>query len=347
MGDRFLSRERPAWHGLGVLFPEDEVLAASEAVKRVAGDVKVVTCPVSYELDGAARAAKDKVAVVRRPTADSPEPELFGVVGGKWRAEPYHEMARALDKLAETYRVETAGLLRGGRLCFLGLKGSGWDVAGDAMESYFVTNLSLEPGTGHRVMHTPVRVVCWNTNNAALGSASINLSIPHNADAKQQLGIAGDLVARFAEAQAKTKEVCEAFAAREVTVGEAERVFAAAYPEPRVPKKIEMLRGALGTEGAELFKGQLSPAALQSVLAAEDNYEKAVARSRDLRVAVRERYHEFDPARLRGTAWAAYNAVTEVADWREGPRAAESSMWGTRSREKSRAFAEALGLVEA
>lgn len=347
MGQRFLSRDRPAWHGLGTLFPAEERISASEAVTRVTGDVEVVTCPLTYELDGRAVALADHVAVVRKPTADSPLPVPFGVVGKRWKADSYPALARALDKLSETYRVETAGLLKDGRLCFLSLRGEEWDVKGDGMQSYFVANLSLSPGKGHRVMHTPVRVVCWNTNNAARGQATINLSIPHGADAKQQIGIAGNLVARFREAQTKTKETCDAFASHAVTVDEAESIFAAAYPEPTVPKKVATLRNALGDEGAELFKRTLDADALSSLLKAEDNFEALLKRSRELRQVARERYAMFDPARLRGTAWAAYNAVTEVADWREGPNAAASALVGSRAQEKTRAFAQTAAVVAA
>jgi hypothetical protein len=54
----------------------------------------------------------------------------------------------------------------------------------------------------------------------------------------------------------------------------------------------------------------------------------------------------FDPANLRGTVWAAYNAVTEVSDWREGRNADESALFGSRAQEKSRAFNAAYALVK-
>jgi hypothetical protein len=64
-----------------------------------------------------------------------------------------------------------------------------------------------------------------------------------------------------------------------------------------------------------------------------------------LREAAKERFEAFDPPRLRGTVWAAYNAVTEVADWREGRNADESALFGGRAKEKSRAYAAAMELI--
>ena len=48
LGERFISRTKPAWHELGIIFPEDETVLAGEAVKRVAGDVKVVARQEGY-----------------------------------------------------------------------------------------------------------------------------------------------------------------------------------------------------------------------------------------------------------------------------------------------------------
>ena len=57
-------------------------------------------------------------------------------------------------------------------------------------------------------------------------------------------------------------------------------------------------------------------------------------------------FEHFEPAHLRGTAWAAYNAVTEVADWREGRGADASALFGGRAKEKSRAYEAAMVLVQ-
>jgi hypothetical protein len=348
MGERFLSREHPAWHQLGVVFDKEKQITASEAVAQVAGDVDVQTFPINFTMpDGTVTPVKDQVVVVRMPTKDAPTPETFGVVGKKWHPTSYVEMARALDELSGKYQVETAGLLKDGALCFLGLKGGEWDVLGDPMESYFIVNLSLKPGEGHKVFHTPVRVVCWNTNTAAMESSTISISIQHNADAKQRLGLATNLVARFGEAMQETKETCEAFAKHQVTVEEAQRIINSAFLEPKLPKNIQTIRNALGgDEQVEMFKGKLDPKSLKIITDAEERFEKLMERSVQLRSTAQERFRAFEPTRLAGTAWAAYNAVTEVADWREGRGAALGSLMGGRAREKSRGFAEALAVVK-
>lgn len=50
---------------------------------------------------------------------------------------------------------------------------------------------------------------------------------------------------------------------------------------------------------------------------------------------------------IAGTAWAAYNAVTELATWREGPQADSALMFGIRSQEIQRGYEAAAKLVVA
>jgi hypothetical protein len=257
----------------------------------------------------------------------------------------YETLATALNKLSESYKVETAGLLKEGRLCFLSLRGEDWDVVGDEMRSYFVTNLSLQPGIGHRVFHTPVRVVCWNTNTMAIGRSTINVSISHHQDSIDQLKIAADLVARFRSVREEAKSVFEKFAGRTVTVKEAQAIFEEAYPMPSPPKKLAMIRNVMNDQEIEVLKRKLAPGALKSLEQAEVLYEAAERHAKERRDTVWERYEAFQPNKLRGTLWAAYNAVTEVSDWRKGKSAAVSCLWGTRAAEKSRAFSAGLALV--
>lgn len=351
-GQRFISRSQPAWHNLGLIFSEDEDIAPSEAVKRVAGDIHVVRVPLSYTLPGETLSrVSGHCGIVRLPTADSPSPEILGVTSERWEPTNYPELAKALDRMDRSiYKIETAGLLSGGALCFTALRGEDWSVLQtDSMRSYFLVNLSLKPGVGHRVLHTSVRVVCNNTNEAALATSQIQLRIPHHADAAQEIGLCGDLLARFRKAQEETQRVFDAFASTPAPRESVNRIFAAAWPEPTLPGKLRLLQNVVGEEGAVAFRRTLDPRALQSLVDAEERHEKALVRVQELREGGVDRFEAFEPQELRGTVWAAYNAVTEVADWRgngnDGKAAAESSLRGQRSSEKVRAFTEALDVI--
>lgn len=345
MGNRFISRVQSAWHNIAQrIFGENEQITAGEAMLEVAADIDIVKRPLVYELDGTQHDAK-LVAIVRKPTTDDPRAVVLGTTSEKWVADSYPQLARGLDPLSKTYRVETAGVMEDGGTAFLCFRGVDWAVKGDPMRSYFAANFSLTPGVGHKVFHSPVRVVCWNTNTMAQGQATINLSIPHSEAATKRIELAARLVAQFHEMQDKAKGIFEAFADRQLTAKEVDAVIFAAFQLPALPPQLRLLKQQLSETESQAFKQALTADLLLDLNKAQERYDNQVDAVNELRQVARERFEAFAPANLRGTAWAAYNAVTEVADWREGRKADHSALFGSRAQEKSRAYAAAMELV--
>lgn len=343
-GERFLSRKEPAWHKLGEVFSPDLKILASEAVQKVAGDVIVQAFPVFAELPERLDLPNQR-AIIRLPTQDAPKHEVLGITSDKWVPDSYVSLAKSLDALSETHLVETAGTLEEGGLCFLSLRGEDWDVQGDINRSYFVLNLSLSPGKGHKIFHSPVRVVCWNTNTMAENSATIHLGIQHSADAKRQITLAADCVRRFKDLQQKTKEIFDAMAKVNVNQDMLDKIFSSAHPEPKPSPRLRLLN-TLGTEASEVFKRDLKGTDFEKIVKDQEALENARERRRERLEACAERFEAFEPSNLRGTVYAAYNAVTEVADWRgNGKNADRATMWGNRATEKAKAFSAALEYV--
>lgn len=348
MGNRFAHRHQPAWHNIALhKWADTERVTAGDAMVKVAGDLDFTREQLFYEVDGVKKDVK-LAAILRKPTADSPEWKLLGTVAGAWHIESYPVLARALDGLVDAgYPVETAGVLEDGGLAFLCFRGENYAVRGDEMRNYFTANFSLTPGVGHKVLQSDVRTVCWNTNTAADARAVINLSIPHSKDAKDRITLAGKLVSQFAEMKDKAKAIFEAFADRQVTSKDVDDIIYAAFQLPELPSQLKMLKQSLSETESETFKRALTPDLLFGLTKAQEKYDRDCETTLKLRDVARERFEAFDPARLRGTAWAAYNAVTEVADWREGRGADVSALMGSRAKEKSRAYAAAMVLVGA
>lgn len=342
MGERFIGRVRPAWHGLGTTFAEDRMILASEAVEEIAGDIKVDAHSVYFEKpDGSYEKLPSYQAIIREPTKDDAEIKVLGVTTERWHAVNYPKLARAMDELSKTYKVETCGLIQGGATCFLSLRGPDFSVKGDEMQDYFVANLSNQPGEAHKILAAPVRVVCFNTNMLAASKASINLSIPHSADAPERLALASKLVAQFKEMTKRTREYFEDFAEAQIDTVGLNRILGAAFPHPPLPAELRLFQNAISAAEAGAIQKAMGEN-FNRIAKLQDTHDKDCERSDRLRMAGVERFEAFDPAKLRGTVWAAYNAATEVSDWREGRGAEVASVWGGRAREKSWAFAEAL-----
>jgi hypothetical protein len=349
LGQRFLGRSKPAWHELGTVFPEEMEISASEAVEKVAGDIKIEVRPLKYTIfDGSRECPYDSGhrAVVRLATNDDPEPRVFGVVSGDWVHADYVSLARRLDALSKEYKVETAGLLKQGSLCFLSMRGVGFDVAGDEMQDYYIVNLSNQPGVAHRVMAAPVRVVCNNTNTLAISYASINLSIPHSDLAEDRIAFAAELVSRFRSITAESRSIFEQFARTQITNDNLDLILAAAWPDPPMPKEVKLFAGVEGTKDEQIVQAAMGNR-FGAMLKSKDAWQRDTNRAHALRNAGIERFEAFDPANLRGTVWAAYNAVTEIADWREsfGNEVGASVLFGNRAQEKANAFKAAMKVV--
>lgn len=343
IGERFVSRGIAAWHGIGEVFDKDVNLLASEAAKKIAGDVLVTCEPLHYTDPTGATVDSGHRAVVRHPLPDDPEPQILGVVTDRWHQVSYVELAGALDELSKTYKVETAGLIDKGGLLFLAFRGPDWSVQGDEMRDYFLANLSHTVARGHEMLATPVRAVCANTNLLARERSTIQLSIPHSKAALDRIRLAGDLVAQFKRMSADMQAAFDALARRSVTVAEVRAIFDAAFPDPTLPADLRLFRSALAAAEQGALEN-LMGSRFAAIAKAQQTYDSRVEAVQRLRDAAAERYDVFDPPALRGTAWAAYNAVTEIADWREGRNAARASVWGGRAQEKTRAFAAAIAL---
>lgn len=341
VGDRFQSRGKSAWHGLGEVFPDNTEISASEAVQKIASDVLVTCEPLTYSDPTGEPVTTGHYAVVRHPLPDAPDSKVLGVVTKQWHQISYQQLAESLDDLSKKYRVETAGLINEGGLLFLAFRGEDFSVAGDEIRDYFVANLSHTPGKAHAIMASPVRVVCSNTNLMAKSQSTINLQIPHSQSAADRIKLAGDLVARFKEMSGKTQETFELFAKTTIDTPAVEQILRSAFPNPSLPTELKLFQAALSSAEAGALEETMG-ARFGQIVQAQESYDKKLERIELLRDTAKDHYSVFEPAALRGTAWAAYNTVTELADWREGAGAERSSLYGNRAAEKSRAFAATL-----
>jgi len=279
-----------AWHRLGTpvghLMTVDEMLDAAHLrgwnVRK-----EPLIAMVDTE-DGALEMPVADRHVVLRDNPITKEVETLGIVGNRWT--PYaNEQTTALlaDLVDEGGAIgETAGALRGGRDTFVTMKlPDSMEFRSPVTGELDVTELYLSVLNNHsgeaplRVLITPVRIVCANTQRMAEGAARSGMSLRHTGNPNERL-------AQVREALGLT------FAYRDNFVERCEALIARSVDNVVVLDVIENVFGVPAATTEAQAKSRKATAA--TVL---DNYTQSPT--------VRPFY---------GTAFGAYNAITEYLD---------------------------------
>lgn len=293
----FVSARQHAWHGLGTVLPAE--FTAEQAMEHAhLGGWNVRCEPITAQVTTAAGAEVDmpvdnRFAVVR----DNPfttEPEIFTVVGSQWAPVQNEEHAEFLNDLVDEggAHFETAGSLRGGRQVFVTMKlPRTMRIGGvDDIDLYIAAMNSHDGTSGFRTIVTPVRVVCANTQAAALRQAKTTYTVRHTQNIRrnmQQAREALDLTFTWADAfeVEAEKMIQETLTARKFDAM-IERVFG------KIDKDAPERTKAPKIERVETIKGLMASGT----------------------------QHE-----IRGTRWAGYQAIVEYIDHFAPVRGAEGA----------------------
>ena len=158
----FSVRETP-WHGLGRIVMDAP--ASREALELADLDWQVESRNI-YSGTGA-------MIPGYRANVRSTDDAVLGVVSDRYRIVQNEEAFQFTDDLlGEGVTYETAGSLQGGKKVWMLAKlPEKYIIAGDEVTPYLVFFNSHDGSSGVKVAMTPVRVVCQNTLNLALGTA--------------------------------------------------------------------------------------------------------------------------------------------------------------------------------
>ena len=175
-------RNKP-WHGLGTEVPEAPTSA--DALRFAGLDWTVRQEPVYNARGGVIPGYKSNV----RDTDGS----VLGIVGDRYKVVQNVDAFHFTDDLiGGDVRYETAGSLRDGKQIWLLARMPERRVAGDNVEPYLCFTNSHDGGGGLKVCMTPIRVVCNNTLNLALGSAIRIWSMRHTENIRERMQEARD-----------------------------------------------------------------------------------------------------------------------------------------------------------
>jgi len=333
-GERFLGFRKPAWHEIGMVFTEP--IDAVHAVAKAKVNYEVEKYPLSIMTPNGA-IELEKVAIVRNPVPEDDEYRVLGIATPTYEVVQNMDIAKILNPLTEKWPVETVGALGKGETMFLSLDAGMGAVRDNVIHQYFLVTDTKDGGTSMRIAFTPVRVVCQNTLVTGLKEAVVSASLAHAGRARSSLEIHVSLLRAMQNAMEKTMAKFGALASAAITQNNAETIFASAYPMPRKSRKLALLddpdsAANLGALFDEATKAQAS-------------WEYYVNRVQVYRAGAKTLFTKLndESPSTAMTAWNAYNAVVESADFREGSDSVfQSTLFGARAAEKARAFAAAM-----
>ncbi len=322
----FASLRQPAWHGLGTVFDKEVTTKEMLDLAHLSDwNVRLedVAIPDGFASD------KGYSFVTRTNPFDNSQNDVLGVVGERYVPLQNENLFDFGDLMLDGGgRWETAGSIKSGRQVFGSLALERETVldpngVGDKVNTYLLINTSHDGSVAIQASITPVRVVCANTLNLALGnrgrggSVKQSFKIRHTAtasgkvqQAREALGLANAYMDEF---DVMAKNMIQ----KEVTKAQFDKVVSALYPAPE--------KDAKGSAKKYTDKIDL----INSIYVGDKNNT------------------------ISGTAWGIANALTERLDWYRTARggtnesilAAASGFDPVTTAEKNRIFKTVKELV--
>lgn len=259
-------REKP-WHGLGT---QVEAAPTSGDALRMSGlDWTVVQRNI--QVCGGAK-IKNYKANVRESDGS-----VLGVVSDRYKIVQNFEAFEFTDSLiGGEVRYETAGSLNNGRKIWLLARLPEREIVGDKTEPYLCFTNTHDGSGAIRVCMTPIRIVCNNTLNLALGTAKRTWSVRHT----------GDMQSKMHEARI-CLEMANAY--MDELSQTADRLANTTVP-----------RDKLGEILDEMFP------------ITEDSSDREKRNLQKLKDEYMVCYYAPDILKFRGTAWGAVNAMSDM-----------------------------------
>lgn len=336
-GERFVGNRKPAWHELGKVF--EGAISATEAVHLADLDYKIISAPLVANIEGQAHKT-GKFGIFREPTRDDPKYNYFGICSENYSILQNIELAEIIDGLTDKWPVETAGAIGDGETIFMSLDAGNDQISGEEIRKFFLITDTRDGGTSMKIAFTPVRVVCQNTLVSGLRQATVSAAIMHDSSMENILKTRVKLLNNMQVSMNDTMDVFRHLSNKAIVEAEINAIIEATYPMPSKPKSVAIL-DEYPTDEEQAVLGILNDRAQTALHAWEYSCERVDV----FRQGARFNYDRLcdEHMSIANTAWAAYNAVVEFADFRAGTDTiAQSAIFGTRAKEKTRALKKAV-----
>lgn len=273
------------WHGMGVQVKPNITPAAM--LKAAKLDWGVVKSQTYIDVAGKMVKIDGQFALVR----DSDNQILSPSVGAKYKPVQNVETLNFFKEFCEAGKMtlETAGSLWNGRYVWaLARLGKDFSIGkGDEVRPYVLIMSPHVFGKALIMQYTPIRVVCWNTLNLALGSSlkgdGTGFRMPHSRDFKVEAEVAKQVLGLASKQTDEFKAASIVLSKKKATKEKVEEYFCRVLDFD--PKDKEVKAGKVRT-----------PVMLPKFRAALERAPGA------------------DMITAKGTWWGALNAVTYIVD---------------------------------
>ena len=283
----FASLREPAWHGLGTVI--DEPVSTQEMLElaHLAGwNVRLET----VDLPG--RSHKEFFATVRTNPFDG-EDDVLGIVGERYHPLQNEDLFTFGDNLLDGGQWETAGSIKNGTVVFGSLaldRQTSLDPngRGDKVNNYLLVHTSHDGSLAIQASVTPVRVVCQNTLNVAIGykgrGVKQSFRIRHTQTLQGKIAAAREALGLTHQYLDEFDKVANEMIQQEINDQQFFDIVGAVYPMP------------------------------------DEDAKGAMTRWTNKIDVLNDIYYGPTCENIKGTAWGAYNALTERLDWYRNPR---------------------------
>ena len=241
----FALRGAPAWHGLAnVLFDKDEhvntqTMLDSAKLSNWNIQLEEIQKPANY------RSHKNSFFVTRTNPFDNGT-DILGLVGQRYQVVQNEQLFEFGDNLLDGGASwESAGSIKNGTIVFGSLviprefildpNGSN-----DKTTTYLVVHTSHDGSVAVQASVTPVRVVCQNTLNLALGSTKQSFKLRHTQSVDGKIQVAREALGLTFQYMDDFELEAKALFETAVNDKQFNDIITTIYPKPEADKKMSL-----------------------------------------------------------------------------------------------------------
>jgi phage/plasmid-like protein (TIGR03299 family) len=284
----FYHNEVP-WHGMGTRV--EDLLTADEAIVTAGLDWKVEPVAIFHNYKSNRVKIEEKVAL-RRDT----DGHVLSVLSPQYKPVQNVEAFRFFDDVVGTgeAKYETAGSLRGGKKVWILAKMiESLNIKGDQVDEYLLLMNSHDGSVALKMFFTPVRVVCMNTLNVAQAGAKSTETFyaKHTGNIMVRMEKAREILGMTKKFYGEFAEVAEHLARIQLPPAQLPKLLAAAY----------------------LGKDYVTVNTMPEL--ADVSTKQQFGVFEHIQALFEGEGKGLDRPEIKGTKWAAYNAIVEHEDY--------------------------------